>query len=66
MEQPYIEKKIVAIIKGYNPKYGDNRICICGHPYYRHFDPYEDMLNVGCKYCECFEFTEKNEINESN
>jgi hypothetical protein len=59
MEKPYIEEKVVTIVKKYNPKYGDDRICKCGHPYYRHFDTYEDMENVGCKYCHCYEFEEK-------
>ena len=35
----------------YDPYFGDNRLCTCGHPYYRHFDTYEDMAPVGCKYC---------------
>lgn len=30
----------------------------CGHPYYRHFDPYEGDRMVGCKYCSCMEFVE--------
>ena len=25
----------------------------CGHPYHRHFDSYDDMRAVGCKYCDC-------------
>lgn len=40
----------------YNRDYGDDKICICGHPYYRHFDTYENMRPVGCKYCDCQEF----------
>lgn len=40
----------------YDKNYGDNRLCVCGHPYYRHFDTYDDMSPVGCKYCECFVF----------
>jgi hypothetical protein len=28
----------------------------CEHPYERHFDTYEDMRPVGCKYCNCQEF----------
>lgn len=40
----------------YDPKYGDARLCECGHPYGRHFDGYEDMRAVGCKYCECHVF----------
>ena len=35
----------------YDPSFGDERRCKCGHPYYRHFDTYEDMSPVGCKYC---------------
>lgn len=60
-EEPYIEEKIVKIIKKYNPRYGDNRICNCGHEYCRHFDPYENNRAVGCKYCNCFEFIEKSQ-----
>jgi hypothetical protein len=37
--------------KPYDPAFGDDRLCTCGHTYYRHFDPYEDMEPVGCKYC---------------
>ena len=37
----------------YNPDYGDDKVCQCGHRYYRHFDTYEDMKPVGCKYCSC-------------
>jgi hypothetical protein len=39
---------------GYDPKFGDDRLCLCGHPYYRHFDTYEEMAPVGCKYCLAF------------
>jgi hypothetical protein len=43
----------------YNPEYGDHRECQCGHSYYRHFDGYEDNAPVGCKYCPCGDFVEK-------
>ena len=33
--------------------------CECGHTYYRHFDTYEDMRGVGCKYCGCQIFRAK-------
>jgi hypothetical protein len=56
-ELPYIDK--VVIEKVYNPKYGDGRICVCGHEYFRHFDTYDHMANVGCKYCGCHKFEEK-------
>lgn len=56
-EKPYLKvRKVIKILK-YNPKYGDDKICKrCGHFYYRHFDTYEDMDPVGCKYCECHKF----------
>jgi hypothetical protein len=52
---PYIRSIIRRTYEGlsYNPKYGDSIICICGHPYYRHFDAYDRMYPVGCKYCDC-------------
>lgn len=67
MEAPYLEFKAEAkaIYLGYNPKYGDDRICVCGHAYYRHFDTYESMYAVGCKYCwdpRCGTFAEDREI----
>jgi hypothetical protein len=58
-EKPYIITETVKESHKYNPKYGDNRECECGHSYYRHFDSYEDMCAVGCKYCECYLFKEK-------
>lgn len=57
-EPPYFTKTITRIVRIYNPNYGDNRVCRCGHTYYRHFDSYEDMRPVGCKYCDCQEFEE--------
>lgn len=39
------------IAEHYDPNFGDNKECLCGHPYYRHFDTYDDMAPVGCKYC---------------
>ena len=44
--------------KQYNPNFGDTRLCKCGHIYERHFDTYEDMEPVGCKYCGCYKFIE--------
>lgn len=43
----------------YDPTYGDNRDCECGHSYERHFDSHDDMSPVGCKYCgwKCGGFT---------
>lgn len=43
----------------YDPEYGDDRECKCGHTYYRHFDSYENMDPTGCKYCGCGGFVEK-------
>lgn len=42
--------------KQYDPAHGDDVMCACGHPYYRHFDTYADMAFVGCKYCGCMAF----------
>ena len=42
----------------YNPDYGDDRICVCGHSYARHFDSYDNMEPVGCKHCGCQAFQE--------
>ena len=60
-EEPYIKETRIKIITEhkYNPKYGDSRECECGHTYYRHFDSYEDMYPIGCKYCGCQDFKEK-------
>lgn len=57
-QEPYIIREVVQIVREYNPEYGDERICECGHSYDRHFDSYEDMEPVGCKYCDCYEFIE--------
>ena len=46
-------------VAAYDPKFGDQRVCRCGHPYARHFDSYEDNAPVGCKYCDCSKFVEK-------
>lgn len=35
----------------YDPFHGDEIECLCGHSYYRHFDPYDKMSPIGCKYC---------------
>ena len=40
----------------YDPQFGDDLVCKCSHTYYRHFDTYEKMAPVGCKYCDCGRF----------
>lgn len=60
MNKPYLTEIVTEIVRKYNPNYGDNRVCECGHEYYRHFDSYENMYPCGCKYCECFTFVEAN------
>ena len=59
VENPYLVSIKTVTEYIYNPKYGDDRQCKCGHSYYRHFDTYEDMRNIGCKYCQCWEFVEE-------
>jgi len=44
---------------GYDCKFGDAKLCACGHQYHRHFDSYENMDPVGCKYCGCETFIEQ-------
>jgi len=39
----------------------NENICICGHTYHRHFDSYENMRPVGCKYCGCDCFVGKSD-----
>ena len=60
-DDPYVVKEIKIRARFYNPRYGDGRLCNCGHTYARHFDFYEDeeFQNCGCKYCSCSEFVEK-------
>jgi len=58
---------IVIDINAYLDKYyyvseNKDKMCVCGHPYYRHFDSYDENRYVGCKYysnCGCEEFTEE-------
>lgn len=59
---------IIEIIgkEGYEKTFGDYRICECDHPYYRHFDTYDNMRVVGCKYCECSDFEETGTGKTSN
>jgi hypothetical protein len=59
-QQPYLisDEKNTLTYK-YNPDFGDDKLCRCGHTYYRHFDTYEKMDAIGCKYCRCFSFKEK-------
>lgn len=37
----------------YDPEYGDETPCQCGHWFYYHFDTYDDMEPAGCKDCDC-------------
>ena len=38
----------------FDPSFGNERKCVCGHTYYRHFDSGSSWMSpVGCKYCEC-------------
>jgi len=57
-DTPYLKETIITTTRKFNPNYGMDRNCVCGHPYHRHFDGYEDNAPVGCKYCECYTFIE--------
>lgn len=58
-DEPYLKYEYKVITRRYNPKYGDNRMCVCGHPYHRHFDLYESDEARSCKYCGCNNFIEQ-------
>jgi len=62
-QSPYVEKRIETVVRLYNPKFGDERMCVCGHMYDRHFDRFEDEndQDSGCKYCGCMDFRERTE-----
>ncbi len=59
--RPYLTQKTVRTTRRrrYNPNYGDARVCVCGHEYHRHFDTYDVMADIGCKYCPCRSFVEQ-------
>jgi len=54
--KPYIQTITLETTSKYNPNYGKDIECKCGHPYYRHFDTYDDNNSCGCKYCPCYHF----------
>lgn len=62
IQRPYMLETLTIQKKKYNASYGDGRICKCGHKYYRHFDTYEHMEPIGCKYCQCSEFVEAKKV----
>ncbi len=46
----------------YDPEHGDDKRCssaTCNHTYDRHFDSWDNMRPVGCKYCPCSEFQDR-------
>ncbi len=52
------------VVKMYDPKFGDDKVCVCGHTYYRHFDTHHQMYAIGCKYCHCDQFQDKETAKE--
>lgn len=46
------------INRSWSPNHDQQAKCTCSHAYERHFDSYEDMYPIGCKYCECDTFTD--------
>lgn len=58
-----LEKPTIASVgKAYDKKMGDDKICICGHTYFQHFDSFMDMEHIGCKYCNCKNFEAREEL----
>jgi len=58
-EKSYLLKTVITVNREHNQNYGEDRVCECGHTYHRHFDSYEGMAPVGCKYCQCRDFKEE-------
>ena len=59
VDGPYLvslREEDIRLNYAYNKDYKGVQTCVCGHDYYRHFDTYENMSTVGCKYCPCFIF----------
>lgn len=59
-ESPYVQTTVLHLTTTleYNPEYGDARMCMCGHPYVKHFDLSENTHSTPCKWCTCEEFVE--------
>ncbi len=60
IERDTLKAQVAALTEAQAPKWSaehdQDELCACGHRYERHFDTYENMLAVGCKYCECATF----------
>lgn len=55
-KEPYIQyEKIIPIVK-WNPKYNQDALCECEHPYKSHFNDFDNMLPNGCTFCVCNTF----------
>jgi hypothetical protein len=48
-----------GIARVWDENHDQDAMCTCNHIYHRHFDGYDDMRAVGCKYCECWVFNER-------
>lgn len=56
-QQPYIVEMHTTYTYHYNPRFGDERMCHCGHSYIQHFDAFEQYDELGCKQdCKCGHF----------
>ncbi|QGH79455.1 hypothetical protein SEA_LIMPID_144 [Streptomyces phage Limpid] len=49
----------IEIARMWDENHDQDALCKCSHPYHRHFDSYEDMYPIGCKYCECDTFEQR-------
>lgn len=58
-----LELQTVQVLK-YNPEYGDEEPCECGHPYKTHFD--STGLHIPCYHCDCEGFVEDTENSIGN
>lgn len=63
-QEPFIEEPQTKIVRRYNPEYGDEELCECGHPYKTHFD--STGLHIACYHCDCEGFVEDTENSIGN
>lgn len=55
-DKAYITQYYLGTKQVYNPEYGDNRTCVCGHKYIDHFSNERAGSVIGCRECSCSSF----------
>jgi len=52
IQKPYIETYRLTLQKEYDPNFGDQKVCQCGHNYDMHFPAFSKKI-TSCKFCNC-------------